>query len=189
MTNPAATTLTDNTYKLTLAEPPHFDGDKKNYKAFIKSLQLHFATKPDIFNNQTKVIFTLGYMTKVFAYDWAEAKQEEFIESNNFGKWEDFKKELDASFKNQDEKSEAQIRLERYTHDKGVSAEEFFLHFEQLWKRVGFKKKEHEGYLISQIERAVWDQIIDAIYYSNSELPKDYDSWKDQVIKIDNLRR
>lgn len=79
-TEPALTTAK----RAKPASPPEFDGGKKHYKAFMKSLLLHFANEPTAFNDQKKVVFALSYMTKGFAVEWAEEKQNKFIEAENF---------------------------------------------------------------------------------------------------------
>src|SRR5262249_11278223 len=97
--------------------------------------------------------------------------------------------QLDNTFMSRNEGVNARDEIKVYSQEKGVTAEEYFVQFEQLARKAGYDESIHWSYLQTEIEQGVWNVIINQMYSNKDGVPDNYTEYKDQVITLDNLKR
>jgi hypothetical protein len=170
--------------RIKVAKPEPFDGERKNYEGFRRATTTYLSAGR--YNDKEKIIFTLSYMTKGFANDWATAKLDKY-EEEGYCSHREFLHALDSTFKDQNEAQKARDKINIFRQGQ-LTADEFFVKFEALMFKAKMNEHDNESYLIGRLEQNVkWD-LIDKI--SNSlDQPTTYDEWKRRIILLDGLQR
>ncbi|KAJ3494701.1 hypothetical protein NLJ89_g10749 [Agrocybe chaxingu] len=167
--------------KISVAAPPSFDGNPKNYDAFITGVRIVFNADPDSYVNEaSRVWYALSYMNKGIAAIWARR----LIERVNKGDYQittftAFEKELKTTFGGAYKKADAQCALVNLRQDT-QSAEDFFVEFEEHFAESGFNDETAIYYLHDNLNQAVVSKI-----YSQADVPTTYDEWKKLAIRLD----
>src|SRR5262245_60946002 len=86
--------------KLKLNNPPEFNGSYKQYRIWIRKVEL-FLQGNKVSKDEEKILVTLSFMTTGPALNWCQAFTDDALQRNDFGTWGDFKNKLDQHFKDQ----------------------------------------------------------------------------------------
>ena len=168
--------------------PDSFNGNKANYRRFLRQLKLFLAAYAREFEtDEAKIIFVLSLMKKGTAELWAETYMDQVIEHDGyFGSWQTFQNELNKTFIDFEENKRSLQRLDTLVQGKDTAAE-FFTKFEQYAMAAGVKIHE-DVQVISQVERGLNAGIVDKIY-SSGNVPYSYVEYKVRAVAIDELWR
>ena len=116
--------------------PPEFSGKRAEAKEWLQKCTLYFTFNSAAFDNdEKKVVFALMLMKGGTAGPWAS----DFItqaadQGDNFGKWEDFKKQINLSFSDVDEKASARVALRALAQGKRT-VDEYITEFRNVINR------------------------------------------------------
>jgi hypothetical protein len=171
-----------------VASPKPFDRDKSKYQSFRCSLDQCFRSEPEKFPEappEARILFTLLYMQKGLAEQWANHFYDAATAARTIPAWSAFEKQLDASFTDANTVNIARKKLKNLVQGR-TPAIEYFLNFEYLLLVAGYDRDTHLDDLVELLEDNVNPGIIDTIYCSET-LPATYDAWKARIINIDNL--
>ena len=136
--SPQTTTMsgTQNPTDIKIKMPSDFSGKRSEAKEWLQKCSLYFAFNPATFSTDThKVVFALMLMKGGTAGPWAS----DFItqaadQGDNFGKWEDFKKQINLSFSDVDEKASARVALRSLAQGKRT-VDEYITEFRNVINR------------------------------------------------------
>lgn len=103
-----------------------------------------------------------------------------------WGTWEAFAKELEATFAEKNKKQTAQQELVSFCQ-AGRTAEEFFQQFDQLCRKAGYHTG-HDEFLIELIKTAVHESLVRKVF-SMEKLPDTYALWKEKILLFDKAER
>jgi hypothetical protein len=185
---PAAVALPSVTAPtLKLAKPTPFNGKKELFLTFIRQMEMQFALARPSPDDTAKIVATISYMTEGLAATWANSFCDQAIgDGGSWGTWAQFRESLEDTFGDPNEPQTAQHRLETLKQNKKTT-EEFFLEFDELAKKAGYKNG-HDEYLVSLLEKNLNQSLVDRIYQAEN-LPSNYKGWKDKATALDRLWR
>jgi hypothetical protein len=180
--------------KLDMGDIKSFDGKKSNYRTFMRQLLLRFASNRKYFDSKynsdadgNRIRLALSYMTEGRAGQFADNYFDNVGEKENYGTWDSFKKALDAIFHDDNMVHTAQRSLETW-QQRGVSALEYFVHFETLAARAGYNPETHESLLVRLLQRGLNHKIV-ATLRSSENPPQTYEGWKERAVNLDHVWR
>src|SRR3984893_3991904 len=122
--------------RLALSVAP-FDGQKKNFRTFLRSLRLLFMANLVVYaTDLAKVLFALSKITgEGFAAEWANMKAEEILGNGEAGTWAEFVEELKRAFDDPNDHATALAGIASLKQG-ALAAPEFFAKFETLLRRA-----------------------------------------------------
>ena len=170
------------------ATPDAFDGNKANYRKFLRQLKLFMTAYAKEFDeDEAKIVFVLSLMKEGTAELWAQTYTDQVIDNNGYyGSWATFQEELNKSFVDYEENKRALQRLNALVQGRD-SAADYFTKFEQHAKAAGVRLHE-DVQVISQVEHGLNPGILDKIYASG-EVPYSYENYRIRAVAIDELWR
>src|SRR6202040_1260749 len=100
--------------RLDLSVAP-FDGQKRNFRTFLRSLCLLFMANPVVYaTDLAKVLFALSKITgEGFAAEWANMKAEEILGNGEAGTWVEFVEEMKRAFDDPNDRATALADIAR----------------------------------------------------------------------------
>ncbi|EGN97499.1 hypothetical protein SERLA73DRAFT_75177 [Serpula lacrymans var. lacrymans S7.3] len=181
--------------KTTLAKPEPYDGNKKKFRNFFESLQLHFGANPEYFRIEVnKINFALSYMTSGAAAalrtEWVERKmladkRTDIEEIEQLESWAHFESMLKDHFQDVFEEERSKYKI-MYLKQGALTAQEYFVKFEATRRHTGYNVKGNEQFLITLIRNNINALLIKQIIYSGN-IPETYTEWKTRIITNDQL--
>ena len=186
---PTATTGSPNRKSL-LNQPSEFNGDKKEFKGWLRQLLTYIRDpKNGITTDDERIDIAMSYMRGGTVTDWVQnyydTHFDEILESWSVS-WMEFKAALIDAFTNKGQALMAQEKLEAIQQGSD-SADDFFKKFKALLTNAGYDKD--APYVIRLIEKAVDAKTIDQIYGSRMTRIDDYKTYKSTIISIDEMWR
>lgn len=162
---------------------PTFDGDKKKYKVFVRSLRVLFYANAHLYStDMAKIFYAISLMREGFAGDWANRAADELLSGVQLT-WDQFQEGMDAAFGDPNDQASAIAELVRLKQGH-MSAPEFFTQFESLAARAGYDWRTHSGVLVYHLETNLQRGLVDRIYGSHP-IPVTYEEWKDRALVLD----
>jgi len=179
--------------EIKVSPPEYFDGTRTKLITFERQLAVYFAGHLKKFGDnvqekdQNKILFALSYMRGGRAEEWANAFIDRATTSGSWGTWEQFRSQLQGTFRDANETISAQHRLA--TMKQGTRpAEDYFIAFDADIRLAGYNEKTHASVLINYLEENLAPALVDRIY-GNLPLPVTYQDWKTKAISLDQLHR
>ncbi|EGO00858.1 hypothetical protein SERLA73DRAFT_151496 [Serpula lacrymans var. lacrymans S7.3] len=183
--------------KTALAKPEPYDGDKKKFRSFSESLELHFNANSAYFSRErNRISFALSYMSigaaAALRTEWVERRKiaEERSDAGEITlleSWAHFERTLKDHFADTHEEERARYEI-IYKKQGTLTAQEFFVKFEELRRRAGYDVKRNEQFLITLIRNNINGPLIKQIIYSGN-VPTTYTEWKTRIVTNDQLWR
>lgn len=177
--------------KTLLSRPDDFSGAKGtiSFKTCWQQVRVMFEVEPKIFtDDKKKVLFATSCMKGGSAGLWADNYTEEQFSLPSTQRWNfvDFEAALKASFDDANAKCKAQRQLELLKQG-GLTAEEFFVQFDQLARMAGWSAGS-DDHLNLLLERALNSRLVDHIWESSDTIKAGtFAAWKAKAIKQDQL--
>ena len=174
--------------RLELSVAP-FDGQKKNFRTFLRSLRLQFMANPTIYaTDQAKVLYTLSKIAgDGFAAEWANMKGEEILGHDETGTWVEFVEEMKRAFDDPNDRATALADIARLKQG-AMTAPEFFAKFETQFRRAGMSEVADSDILVHWLELNLSRRLVGKIY-GVSPMPETYVEWKALAEKLDAQQR
>ncbi|EGO04193.1 hypothetical protein SERLA73DRAFT_148812 [Serpula lacrymans var. lacrymans S7.3] len=183
--------------KTALAKPEPYDGDRKKFRSFSESLELHFNANPAYFSRErNRISFALSYMSigaaAALRTEWVERRKiaEERSDAGEITlleSWAHFERTLKDHFADTHEEERARYEI-IYKKQGTLTAQEFFVKFEELRRRAGYDTRRNEQFLITLIRNNINGPLIKQIIYSGN-VPTTYIEWKTRIVTNDQLWR
>jgi len=179
--------------EIKISPPEYFDGSRTKLITFERQLAIYFAGHPKKFadnvpeKDQNKIIFALSYMRGGRAEEWANAFIDKAATSGNWGTWEQYRSQLEGTFRDANEALSAQHRLATMRQGSRP-AEDYFIAFDADIRLAGYDEKTHACVLISYLEQNLAPGLVDRVY-GVDPLPVSYQDWKKKAISLDQLYR
>ncbi|EGO03523.1 hypothetical protein SERLA73DRAFT_149802 [Serpula lacrymans var. lacrymans S7.3] len=160
--------------KTALAKPEPYDGDKK----------------------KNRISFALSYMSigaaAALRTEWVERRKiaEERSDAGEITlleSWAHFERTLKDHFADTHKEERARYEI-IYKKQGTLTAQEFFVKFEELRRRAGYDVKRNEQFLITLIRNNINGPLIKQIIYSGN-VPTTYTEWKTRIVTNDQLWR
>lgn len=175
-----------------MSKPTEYDGS--DWDSFIYQVILYFSEHERKFpKDQSKIIFTLSYMTKGTAKSWADHIRKEALfnpiekkirSAPVFGTWEAFLTKATSRFGNPNAQTDADRKLHELRQGS-KSAQQFFQEFDELSTQAGYLGKEFELPRINLIKLHADNELVLEIL-KITPAPTEYKRWKELMIAIDN---
>ena len=130
---------TQNPTDIKIKMPSDFSGKRSEAKEWLQKCSLYFAFNPATFSTDThKVVFALMLMKGGTAGPWASdfIVQQEAQHPGNYGTWDNFVKQIKASFSDVDEKGSARLALRSLVQGKRP-VDEYIVEFKNVITRCG----------------------------------------------------
>ncbi|EGO20824.1 hypothetical protein SERLADRAFT_442186 [Serpula lacrymans var. lacrymans S7.9] len=181
--------------KMALAKPKPYNGDKKKFQSFSESLELHFTANQAYFSRERNWIsFALSYMSigaaAALRTEWVERRK--IAEERSDGgeitlleSWAHFKRTLKDHFADTHKEEKAKYEI-MYKKQGALTAQEFFVKFQELRRQDGYDIKRNEQFLITLIRNNVNGPLIKQIIY-NGNVPMIYVEWKTRIVTNNQL--
>src|ERR1700719_4472758 len=174
--------------RLDLSVAP-FDGQKKNFRTFLRSLRLLFMANLVVYaTDLAKVLFALSKITgEGFAAEWANMKAEEILGNGEAGTWVEFVEELKRAF---DDPNDHATALAGITSLKqgALAAPEFFTKFKTLFQQAEMDEVGDSDILVHWLELNLSRRLVGKIY-GVSPMPETYVQWKALAERLDAQQR
>ncbi|EGN97337.1 hypothetical protein SERLA73DRAFT_75039 [Serpula lacrymans var. lacrymans S7.3] len=136
--------------KTALAKPEPYEGNKKKFRNFFESLQLHFGANPEYFWIEVnKINFSLSYMTSgeaaALRTEWVERKmladeRTDIEEMEQLESWAHFESMLKDHFQDAFEEERSKYKI-MYLKQGTLTAQEYFVKFKATRQRAGYNKQ------------------------------------------------
>jgi hypothetical protein len=174
--------------RLDLAVAP-FDGQKRNFRTFLRSLRLLFMANPTVYaTDLAKVLFALSKITgEGFAAEWANMKAEEILGNGEAGTWAEFVEKMKRAFDDPNDRATALADIARLKQGT-MTAPEFFAKFETLFRRAEMSEVADSDILVHWLELNLSRRLVGKVY-GISPMPETYQEWKAMVEKLDAQQR
>jgi len=174
--------------RLDLAVAP-FDGQKRNFRTFLRSLRLLFMANPVVYaTDLAKVLFALSKITgEGFAAEWANMKAEEILGNGEAGTWAEFVEELKRAFDDPNDRATALAGIASLKQG-ALAAPEFFAKFETLFRRAEMDEVGDSDILVHWLELNLSRRLVGRIY-GVSPMPETYVQWKALAERLDAQQR
>lgn len=174
-----------------VAEPPIFNGDKKEVQSFLRAVQLHFELLPTRFpqgDEIRRILFALTFIRGGTAGTWANNHTTSMLDADpakhSFKTFEEFRETFEQAFGDADRKQKARIDMAALKMKPGDTVEEYTTTFEALASHTDYNEAGH----IQAYRSGLHPRILEKIYGdSNGELPADLKAWKTKARRLDNL--
>jgi len=166
-----------------------FDGQKKNFRTFLRSLRLLFMANPVVYaTDLAKVLFALSKITgEGFAAEWANMKAEEILGNGEAGTWVEFVEELKRAFDDPNNHATALAGIASLKQG-ALAAPEFFAKFETLFRRAEMDEVGDSDILVHWLELNLSRRLVGKIY-GVSPMPETYVQWKALAERLDAQQR
>src|ERR1700730_17164913 len=174
--------------RLDLAVAP-FDGQKRNFRTFLRSLRLLFMANLVVYaTDLAKVLFALSKITgEGFAAEWANMKAEEILGNGEAGTWAEFVEELKRAFDDLNDRATALAGIASLKQG-ALAAPEFFANFETLFQRAEMDEVGDSDILVHWLELNLSRRLVGKIY-GVSPMPETYVQWKALAERLDAQQR
>ena len=174
--------------RLDLAVSP-FDGNKKNFQTFLRSLQLQFLGNQVLYTTDlNKILFVLSKIIgDGFTSEWANMKADEILNTGVVGTWEGFVEELRRAFDNPNITTTALNDIAKLKQGP-LEATEFFAQFETLMRKANLDTTGDSDFLVHWLELNLNRQLTTHVYGVNP-MPVNYIEWKALVKRLDTQQR
>src|SRR3984893_9927667 len=174
--------------RLDLAVAP-FDGQKRNFRTFLRSLRLLFMANPVVYaTDLAKVLFALSKITgEGFAAEWANMKAEEILGNGEARTWAEFVEELKRAFDDPNDRATALAGIASLKQG-ALAAPEFFAKFETLFRRAEMDEVGDSDILVHWLELNLSRRLVGRIY-GVSPMPETYVQWKALAERLDAQQR
>ena len=174
--------------RLDLAVAP-FDGQKRNFRTFLRSLHLLFMANPTVYaTDLAKVLFALSKITgEGFAAEWANMKAEEILGNGEAGTWVQFVEEMKRAFDDPNDRATALADIARLKQGS-MTATEFFAKFETLFRQAEMTEEADSDILVHWLELNLSRRLVGKVY-GVSPMPETYAEWKTLVERLDAQQR
>src|ERR1700731_1755823 len=174
--------------RLDLAVAP-FDGQKRNFRTFLRSLRLLFMANPVVYaTDLAKVLFALSKITgEGFAAEWANMKAEEILGNGKAGTWAEFVEELKRAFDDLNDRATALAGIASLKQG-ALAAPEFFAKFETLFRQAEMDEVGDSDILVHWLELNLNRRLVGRIY-GVSPMPETYVQWKALAERLDAQQR
>src|ERR1700730_809961 len=170
--------------RLDLAVAP-FDGQKRNFRTFLRSLRLLFMANPVVYaTDLAKVLFALSKITgEGFAAEWANMKAEEILGNSEAGTWVDFVEEMKWAFNDPNDHATALADIMRLKQGT-MTAPEFFAKFEMMFRQAEMTEVADSDILVHWLELNLSRRLVGRIY-GVLPMPETYGEWKALAERLD----
>src|SRR6202043_1111789 len=170
--------------RLDLAVAP-FDGQKRNFRTFLRSLRLLFMANPVVYAmDLAKVLFALSKITgEGFAAEWVNMKAEEILGNGEAGTWGEFVEEMKQAFDNPNNQATALADIARLKQGT-MTAPEFFAKFETMFCQAELTEEADSDILVHWLELNLSRRLVGKVY-GVSPMPETYAEWKALVERLD----
>src|ERR1700731_2931044 len=170
--------------RLDLAVAP-FDGQKRNFRTFLRSLRLLFMVNPVVYaTDLAKVLFALSKITgEGFAAEWANMKAEEILGNGEAGTWVDFVEEMKWVFNDPNDYATALADITRLKQGT-MTAPEFFAKFKTMFHWAEMMEVADSDILVHWLELNLSRRLVGRIY-GVSLMPETYREWKALAERLD----
>ena len=176
-----------------LNKPTPFDGNRKKIVAFIQEVKVYLTVNKHVYHtDESKIAFTLSYMTKNEALQWKELYVEQMMDANGELVFPSFKKfiyDLIQTFQPINRIDDAMNQLTMLKQGDRA-AEELVMEFRLLMGRAGLEAKSHSDnlHLIGLFRDALNPQLARRILFSEV-IPKTIEGWIAKAIQFDTNYR
>jgi hypothetical protein len=174
-------------------QPKEFE-KKEDYVRFRQQLLVYLQLNGTIYStDDEKIMFTLGFFTEGLPKQWATTFLEHADRNTAqgdplaLGTWTDFYTQLQTSFEDPNISRNSYDKLKRLHWT--APADTFFQEFDMLARRCGYitATTTDDRILIDLLEDKLPRGTVEVIYQNT--VPTTYATYKDAVIKHDNLWR
>lgn len=170
---------TTSVKEIRLDLPLAFDGKSESYHAWIVSIESYLTTNEAIYDNdQKKIAFTLSFMKKGPAQGWATTFAADAIQAKTWGKFADFKIQLEKSFLSTDLAANSLTILQTIT--QGESVLDYINSFKIAAHRSGIKD---DTVLIRLFSEGLEPRLARRIYGMDTP-PTTIDDWYTKAEKF-----
>ena len=173
-----------------VAEPPIFDGSRKDVQSFLRAIELNFILAPSRFppgDEVRRILFALAFIRGGTAGVWADNYSGAMLDPNTpdpFVTYQAFRVAFEAAFGDSDRAQRARTELATLKMKSGDTVEEYTTSFEAL----AIHSNLDEVALIEHYRRGLNPRIVEKIYSnSDGDLPPDIEAWKRKARRLDNL--
>ncbi|THH09043.1 hypothetical protein EW146_g8803 [Bondarzewia mesenterica] len=175
-----------------IAKPEPFDGDVNKIKKFLRQCELTFMLKPKEFHeDRVKIIFTLSYMSKGTAADWAGIYidamiSEKWADGTPYvaDHWKQFKEKLEKAFLAVMADIDAKLKMSLIKQG-ARRVDEYITEFRLLMAHMGYNEAAHLEYFRMGLNRPLMRRKI----LMTGEGPEDLEDWFVKAVKHDLLYR
>ena len=176
--------------KTDTAKPHEYSGGR-DYVDFRREVRLYLtANDGKLKTSKDKILFTLSYLKGGHAATWAENYVEKHTKDGTLKieqSWEEFLKDLDASFDDPSRFEKAMRQFEQLEQGK-KTAEEFFAEFDIIRTKAGLTQEAHDSIVINRLKQALNVRVLEGVIRSN-KIPTEYNEWKQRAIEVDKLEQ
>lgn len=162
--------------RIKLEPPAKFNG--KEFTEWYRQMETYLRVyKEDFKTDQEKSLFILSKLEggAPGAYATNIWKRHE---GKDLPKPTDLLNEINSLFKDKNEETNAQIKLNSLKQSDFRTLEEFFQHFEIYFQTCGYDK--HHKYLIELMQRAVKPEIVRGVFMRGGAIT--YEDWKEKAL-------
>lgn len=164
-------------------EIPAFDGDRRKYRVFLRSLRVLFHVNGHLYpSDMARIFYAISFMREGFAGDWANRIADELIDGAQMT-WIQFQERMDVAFGDPNDQASAIAELSHLKQGQ-LAAPEYFTQFEALAARAGYDQGTHSGVLVFHLETNLQRGLVDRVYGSHP-LPVTYAEWKERALVLD----
>src|SRR6202045_2558217 len=170
--------------RLDLSVAP-FDGQKRNFRTFLRSLHLLCMANPTNYAmDLAKVLFALSKITgEGFATEWVNMKAEGILGNGGAGTWADFVEEMKQAFDDPNDCATALADIARLKQGT-MTAPEFFAKFEMMFRQAEMTEVADLDILVHWLELNLSRRLVGRIY-GVSPMPETYGEWKALAERLD----
>jgi hypothetical protein len=132
-------------------------------------------------------MFALSYMTEGSAAAWADLYTDRALDTEDWGTWANFKRELTEQFGDSAKEKAAQHALENLKQGS-KTADEFFTEFDTLVSKAKYSEATHSDYLMVLVERNMGIALMDKVA-NIVPAPTTYTGLRAKVQEVDRAWR
>lgn len=181
--------------KSHVKSPKEFKGT--GWESFLIELILYIdVQEKDFKTDKKKIVFTLSLMTEGPAKSFADYVRKEALYDPSTGKvrmapvfstWDNFVAKASTRFGNPNKQAEADRKLQNLQQGS-MTAHEFFQKFDELSTQAGYIGTAHDQFRVNLVKLHANNHLVVEIL-KMLDIPKDYETWKKQITKIDDQLR
>jgi hypothetical protein len=174
---PTQTIIT--TSKSLVPEPGYFDGNRKKFDDWWRSMVLYLRSNK-IDEADQKITAVISRLRGGTAGIYAQGKLEELEENDDTSSWTEFEDEMKKMFGDLMQTHDAEHQIETLKQGKEHIAD-FMIKFQALKVRA----RTDEAHAIFLLKKNVRSDVIKTILgYPASSIPKQYDQWTEAIMSV-----
>jgi hypothetical protein len=178
--------MTTTAKEVKLRAPTDFHGARELTTKFLQEVEMYMRANVEIYNTEEKkVLFALSFMNGGVAGSWKQGKTAAYLNTGNFGTFDEFKQAVKTAFTPIDDEGVAKTEL-RTLRQGDMRIEEYIAQFTIISARTGLTE---DSALIEYFIDGLHPKLMERVY-TMEKPPTTLEGWMRAASLFDgNWRR